>query len=453
MKKLLGPCFFAIAICFFILQGNIYARSGNNDRIGIMPNLPQIMPVRKQVEVTTRILRNRLDTILPVALREADIDMWLIICQEDNLDPVYRTMIPMDTFPKVLQILVFFDRGKENKVERINLSMTNTSDLYEKPWKGGNHPEQWSMLSEIIEKRDPRKIGINIGDVNWAAGGLTQNLYNQLVQALPEKYVNRLTSAEIACNRWAMTLTEDELNLYPHISSIARQIIAQCFNPSSITPGVTTVQDLEWMFWQICSKNGLEQSFKPYFLIMRSDSAAKKHPVSDRIIRRGDVLVCDVGIRYLGLFTDHQELAYVRHMDETDAPRGLRNLLATNNRLQNIFMHEFKKGLTGNQVLASILSSAREAGIPSPMIYSHSLGLFVHEPGPVIGLPWEQNPFPGRGEVKLEYNSCYAMELSIEDTVPEWDNQQVWCPAEQIVQFTEDGCKPVDSVQTHFHLI
>jgi hypothetical protein len=250
-----------------------------------------------------------------------------------------------------------------------------------------------------------------------------------------------------------MTLTEDELKLYPHISSIARQIIAQCFNPSSITPGVTTIQDLEWMFWQICSENGLEQSFKPYFLLMRSDSAAKKHSVSDRIIRRGDVLVCDVGIRYLGLFTDHQELAYVRYADETDAPGGLKNLLATNNRLQNIFMHEFKKGLTGNQVLENILSSAREAGIPSPMIYSHSLGLFVHEPGPVIGLPWEQNPFPGRGEVKLGYNSCYAMELSIEDTVPEWDNQQVWCPAEQIVQFTEDGCKPVDSVQTHFHLI
>jgi len=92
MKKLLGPSFFAIALCFFF-QGKIYARSGNNDRIGFMPNLPQIMPVRKQVEVTTRILRNRLDTILPVALREADIDMWLIICQEDNLDPVYRTQI------------------------------------------------------------------------------------------------------------------------------------------------------------------------------------------------------------------------------------------------------------------------------------------------------------------------------------------------------------------------
>jgi len=453
MKKLLGPYFFAIAFCFFIFQGNINAQSGIYDRIGIMPNLPQIMPVRKQVEVTTRILRKRLETILPVALREADIDMWLIICQEDNLDPVYRTMIPMDTFPKVLQMLVFFDRGKENGVERINLSMSDTSDLYEKPWKGGNHPEQWPLLSEIIKKRDPRRIGINIGDVNWAAGGLTKNLYNQLVQTLPEKYVNRLTSAEIACNRWAMTLTDEELALYPHISSIARQIIAHCFSPSSITPDVTTVEDLNWTFWQICSNLGLEQCFKPYFTICRSDSANKKHPLSDRIIRRGDLLGCDVGIRYLGLITDHQELAYVRQIDETDAPTGLKNLLATNNRLQNIFMHEFNKGLTGNQLLKNILSSARKAGIPSPMIFSHSLGLFLHEPGPVIGLPWEQAPFPGRGDVKLEYNSSYAMELAIVDTVPEWDNERVGCQTEQIVQFTKGGCKPVDSVQTHFHLI
>lgn len=418
-----------------------------------MSNLPQIISVRKQTEVTTKILRKRLDTVLPLALRDADIDMWLIICQEDNLDPVYKTMIPMDIWPKILQILIFFDRGTEIGVKRINLSMTDTKGLYDKPWEGGNHPEQWRLLSEIIEKRDPKRIGINIGDVNWAAGGLTHNLYTQLVETLPEKYVNRLTSAEIACNRWAMTLTDDELDLYPHISSIARQIIAKCFNPSSITPGVTTSEDLEWTFWQICADNGLDLSFKPYFTIQRSESEAKKHPLSDRIIRRGDLLVCDVGIKYLGLITDHQELGYVRHNDETDAPKGLKNLLATNNRLQMIFMHEFKKGLTGNQLLENILSSAHEAGIPSPYIFSHSLGLFLHEPGPLIGLPWEQDPIPGRGEVRLEYNSCFAMELAIVDTVPEWNNQRVGCQTEQIVKFTKDGCQPLDSVQTSFHLI
>ncbi len=418
-----------------------------------MSNLPQILPVRRQTEVTTEILRKRLDAVLPLALRDGGIDMWLIICQEDDLDPVYRTMIPMDTWPKILQMLILFDRGPENGVERINLSMTDTKDLYDKPWEGGNHPEQWRLLSEIIEERDPKRIGVNIGDVNWAAGGLTHNLYNQLVEALPEKYVNRLTSAEIACTRWATTLTDDELEIYPHISSIARRIIALCFSPPSITPGVTTIEDLEWMFWQICSDYGLEQSFKPYFRIVRSDSETKKHSPSDKIIRRGDMLICDVGLKYLGLFTDHQELAYVRYTDETDAPEGLKNLLATNNHLQNIFMREFKHGLTGNQLLENILSSAREEGILSPRIFSHSLGLFVHEPGPLIGLPWEQDPIPGRGDVRLEYNSCFAMELANWGIVPEWNNQRVPCQTEQIVMFTKNGCQPLDGVQTSFHLI
>ena len=437
--------------CWIMLA--LWGANQNSHGAGIAPGLPQILPIRKQVEVTTGILRTRLDTVLPVAMRDAGIDMWLIICQEDNLDPVYKTMIPMDTFPKVLQILIFYDRGKEGGVERINLSMTNTSDLYEKPWQGGNHPEQWRLLAEAVKERDPKRIGINIGTVTWAAGGLTHNLFEQLVRTLPKKYGGRLVSAEAACNRWAMTLTEEELDIYPQVSSIARQIIAHCFSPSSITPGVTTTRDLNWTFWQICSDNGLEQSFKPYFIILRSDEEAKKYPDSDGIIRRGDVLVCDVGIKYLGLYTDHQELAYVRRAGETDAPFGLRNLLATNNRLQSVFMSELKQGLSGNQLLANILSTARQSGIPSPMIYSHSLGLFVHEPGPVIGLPWEQKPFPGRGDVKLVYGSCYAMELSVEDAVPEWGGQRVWCPTEQIVRFTEDGCQPVDGVQTCFHLI
>jgi hypothetical protein len=250
-----------------------------------------------------------------------------------------------------------------------------------------------------------------------------------------------------------MTLTDDELDIYPKISSIARKIIAHCFNPSSITPDETTIKDLEWLFWQICSDNGLEQSFKPYFRIVRNEKEIEKHPVSDGIIRRGDLLICDVGLKYLGLYTDHQEVAYVRKDEEEDAPQGLKKLLAANNHLQNIFMEEFKHGMTGNQIFENIIVKAVEAGIPNPYVFSHSLGLFVHEPGPVIGLPWEQGPIPGRGEVKVEYNSCYAMELCIIDQVPEWDNQRVPCQTEHIVKFTTNGCQLIDSVQTDYHLI
>ncbi len=419
-----------------------------------MQKIPQIKPIKEQVEITTKILQKRFDTILPIALKDAEIDMWLIICQEDNLDPIYKTMIPIDTWPKVLQILIFIDNESEKRIERINLSMTDTKDLYDKPWRGGNHPKQWQMLAEIIKERDPKKIGINIGDVNWAAGGLTYNLYRQLIKILPSKYIDRLTSAEKACTRWASTLTEEELELYPHVSFIARTIIAKCFSSESIKPEITTVEDLDWLFWQICINNGLvEQSFKPYFRIVRSNLEKEKHPLSDKVIQRGDLLICDVGIKYLGLYTDHQEIAYVRHKDESDAPKGLKNLLLMNNCLQKIFLQEFKHGLTGNQILENIFSTARKEGITNPIIFSHSIGLFVHEPGPVIGLPWDQSPIPGRGDVKLEYNSCFAMELCISDVVPEWNNQLVSCQTEQIVMFTQNGCEAIDSIQTSFHLI
>lgn len=412
-----------------------------------------LLPVRKQDEVLLRVLRQRLDTILPTAMREADLDLWLILCQEDNPDPVFRTMIPLNTWTPLLQMLVFHDRGEAVGVERINLSMTDTADLYERPWTGTSTPEQWQHLARLVQERDPRRIGVNIGSVNWAAGGLTHNLYNQLVAALPSPYPNRLVSAEAACTRWLMTLSEEELDLYPSIISIAHGIIAECFSRATVLPGVTTTQDLEWAYWQRCADLGFEMAFKPYFRLYRSPADQARYPVEDRVIRRGDVLHCDVGFRYLRLNTDHQELAYVLREGEADAPAGLKRLLAENNRLQEVYLSQFQQGLTGNELLARMLSRAREAGIPSPKVYSHSLGLYLHEPGPLIGLPWEQECCPGRGDVRLEPNTCFTMELSVCDTVPEWGGQELRLGTEQDVAFTAEGCRPLDGVQTAFHLI
>ena len=417
-----------------------------------MKGMPQILNVRQQAEVIRSILRKRLDTILPDAMRQANLDMWIILCQEDDYDPVFKTMVPRDTWAPILQMLIFFDRGLEKGVERINLSMTDLGDLYDRPWRGVHHEEQWLQLRGIIEERNPQQIGINIGRVNWAAGGLTYNLYQQLVEAIPS-IAGNLVSAEKACEHWLMTLTNEELELFNQVAKIAHEMIAECFNPHAITPGVTTTEDLEWAYWQRSLNLGLELAFKPFFRLIRRNTAKAINPVEDKIIRRGDLLHCDVGIRYLRLNTDHQELAYVLLDGETNAPVGFNRLLAEGNRLQKVFMNEFMLGLTGNELLANILSAARLQSIPNPRVYSHSLGLYLHEPGPLIGLPWEQEKNPGRGDVPLQHNSCFTMELAVEDFVTEWDNQTVRLSLEQDVKFTERGCKPLDGVQTSFHLI
>ncbi len=366
-----------------------------------MTTWPHILPVRQQDALITRCLRERFEHILPLAMREAGLDMWLILCQEDNPDPVFKTMLPLNTWTPILQMLIFYDPGPGQAIERLNLSMTDTGDLFQRPWTGRRAQEQWPLLAEI---------------------------------------------------GWLMTLSETELDLYPHLIALAHRIIAECFSDRHILPGLTTTDDLEWAYWQTCTDLGLEQAFKPYFRAIRA--ATEQAKCSDvKTIRRGDLLHCDVGFRHLRLNTDHQELAYVRRAGETDAPAGLRRLLAENNRLQAIYQAEFQPGLTGNELLQRILARARAAGVPTPRVYSHNLGLYLHEPGPLIGLPWEQENCPGRGDVALDYGSCFTMELSVEDRVPEWDDQSVRLPTEQDVAFTRQGCLPMDGVQTAFHLI
>ena len=416
-------------------------------------NFPQVLSMKQRAGVIRRVLKERLDTILPMAMRETGFDMWLILCQEDDLDPVFTTLIPMDTWCPILQMLIFYDKGRKEGVECINISGTNTHDLYDRPYKGQLQEEQWPLLKKMIEDRDPKRIGINIGGIQWAAGGLTHNLYTQLVEVLPPKYVVRLASAEPLVIRWLATLTDDEIGLYEHVVNVAHHLLADGYSRKSIIPGVTTTDDLEWTYWQRCADLGLQVSFKPFFNLVRSEAMKKKFGEEDRVIRPGDFIHSDVGIHYLRLHTDHQQWAYVLQGGENDVPTAMKSLMAQANRLQDIFMAEFRRGLTGNELLENILTRARNEGLPNPKVYSHSLGLFLHEPGPLIGLPWEQEWCAGRGDVTLEYNSCFTMELAVRGNLPEWGGQEVLMSLEEDVVFTRDGCRPIDGRQTEFYLV
>jgi len=418
---------------------------------------PLLLSLREQDALSRTILRKRFATVLPDAMRTADIDMWLILCHEDNYDPIFNTMIPVRTWAPILQMLIFYDRGdtggNDKGVECLNLSMTDFGNLYEKVWHGVHHTEQWQRLAEIIAERDPQRIGINIGDIQWCAGGLTSSLHRQLAQALPERYVERLVSAEAAATHWASTLIPDELHLYPHIVRTTRQVIADCYSPATLIPGVTTSEDLQWAFMDYSRARGLDLSFVPFFSIRRSDAEKLRYPIEDKVIRPGDLLHCDVGHRYLRLCSDLQEWAYVRRDGEADAPAGMRALWTQVGRLQRIFLESFAAGLSGNELLKRMLDRAHAEGVLNPRIYSHGLGYFLHEPGPLIGLPWEQEQNPGRGDVRLTPNTVFTMELSIEDAVPEWGGQRVRLAVEHDVRFTEEGCLPFDTVQSVFHLI
>ncbi|MBM3240068.1 aminopeptidase P family protein [Candidatus Poribacteria bacterium] len=414
---------------------------------------PNILSLQERAKVVNNLLQIRLETLLPAVMRETGFDTWVIICHEDNHDPVFRTLIPWECWAPILQIIVLHDQGPEKGVERLNISRTNMQGLMTSVWDPKSSEHQWACLRRSLEERQPRRIGINQSDVIWAADGLTAALKEKLIATLGPDLASRLESAEPLCIRWLETRIPEELDLYHHAAAIAHAIIKESFSRRVITPGVTTCEDLRWYYWQRTRDLGLDVSFPPFFNRQRSQESRSRWGENDLVIRPGDLVHCDVGIEYLRLLTDHQEMAYVLRPGETESPQGLREGMAQANRLQEIFTGTWQQGLTGNEILGKALTRAREAGLSKPKIYSHSLGHYLHEPGPLMGLPWEQENCPGRGDVVMHYNTCYTVELSVTCPISEWGGQEVSIMLEQDAAFTANGVIFLDGRQTEFHFI
>jgi len=415
--------------------------------------MPSILPLREQARVVNDVLQKRFDELLPAVMRECGFDMWLIICNEDNHDPVFRTMIPWESWTPILQIVVFYDTDTEKGVERLNISRTDMKGMMTNIWGTESSEDQWECLHRAISERNPKRIGINQSDIIWAADGLNAGLKERLIATLGSELSPRLESAEKLCIRWLETRTPQELMLYEQVARIAHALIKETFSRKAITPGVTTCEDLRWYYWEMVSELGLKVSFTPYFRRVQSEASKVKWDEQDTVIRQGDMLHCDVGIEYLRLISDHQELAYVLNPGETDIPKGFKDGMAQANHLQEIFTRQWKQGLTGNEIHKRAIAKAREEGLSKPKIYSHSLGHYLHEPGPLMGLPWEQVCCPGRGDVVMNYNTCYTVELSVTCPVPEWNNQEVIFWLEQDAAFTENGVIFLDGRQKEFHLL
>lgn len=419
---------------------------------------PRVLSIGERIETVNRITLKRLDTLLPRFMRETGFDMWIIAANEDNPDPVLQTMIPYDTWNKRTHIVVFFDRGPAKGIERLNVSRMGMNGFHADAWDFRAYDKdkkegQWECLARIVRERDPQKIGINESPVIWGADGLSVSLKRKLIETLGSRYEARFQSAEKLATLWLETLLEEEFDLQEQAVNISRAIIAETYSDAVITPGVTTVDDLIHHYWQRAIDLGVEKAFNPSFNIQRDPKDQEKYGKNDRIIRRGDLIHCDLGIIYLRYYTDHQEWAYVLRRGESDVPENFKRAMAEGNRLQDIFTGEFKEGLSGNQLLSNILSKARDNGIPNPRIYSHSLGYYLHEPGPLIGLPEEQVNTGGRGEVKLVPNSSFTAEMSVGFPIPEWNGKILNLGIEQDIVFTPKGVFFLGGRQKDFYVI
>ncbi|WP_439106154.1 M24 family metallopeptidase [Congregibacter sp.] len=423
----------------------------------IDPRMPHILDLDERAATVDRWLKDRLDTLVAPLMRREGVDMWILVAGEYDEDPVVKTMLPATWLAaRRTTIMIFHDRGEEAGVERLAVARYPVADLFPSAWNPEEQGDQWERVAEIIRERDPKSVAINSSEDFPLADGLSAGMRRKLERALGPLNEKIVEKHGLAIG-WLETRTEAEMAAYPQLVRIAHAIIAQMFSEETITPGITTTEDLRWHLRQHVSDLGLDTWFHPSVHVQRASqsafSIANMSLDEGDVIMPGDFLHVDFGITYLRLNTDTQHHAYVLRPGETEAPKGLRDGLAAANKVQDALLATFKTGRSGNEMLAATRKAIEAQGIKGT-IYTHPLGLHGHGAGPGIGMWDNQGPMKGaRGVYPLRPNTAWSIELNAEAEVPEWDGQVVRFMTEEDAFFDGETVRYLDGRQTEITLI
>lgn len=420
--------------------------------------------LREQADLQQRWLQERLEVNLPAVMREQGVDMWVVPMREYNEDPVFRALVSATSFAaRRRTIYVFFDRGEELGVERLALgggSMGGLYEAYRAPQSTSLEgvqaelwgSQQWSLLADVIRERDPQVIAVNAHAEHNFADGLTAAEWEQMREAIGEKYVARVVrNPRVAIDYLALRVPS-MTPVYRKMQTYVHQIIATAFSNAVITPGVTTTDEVAWWMRQRVHDLGFGTWFQPSVSVQRRGVSSSEMPANP-VIERGDLLHTDFGIYVMRMATDTQHMGYVLREGEFSAPEGLQIALANANRFQDILLEEMVPGRTGNEVLYETLEAMKAAGLDGTM-YTHPIGDHGHGAGPLIGMWDYQEGVPGRGDVPVLANMWFSTELQVTTAIPEWDGQRVRMMLEEEAEVTVTGERRWSlRRQDEFHLI
>ena len=271
--------------------------------------MPVILPLRERAAVIDRWLERRLETVAPEIMRREGVDLWIVAAREYNEDPVIETMLP-STYMAARRrtVLILHDRGPGQPLERLAVARYDIGP-FPRAWDPESEPDQWGRVAEVIAERDPQRISVNRSNTFALADGLTGTEYDDFMGALPFKYRERVVPAERLAIGWLETRTPEEMEVYPQIVRIAHRIIAEGFSAKVIQPGVTTTEDVVWWYRERILELKLATWFQPSVSVQRHEKAGGAREgegdfsarPDENVIRPGDLLHVDFGIKYLRL--------------------------------------------------------------------------------------------------------------------------------------------------------
>ena len=353
---------------------------------------------RQQLEAYPALMNlirgEKFDVILPEAMKNNDIDMWIHVIRGEN---------PLNfELGDSSGVYIFTDRG-EARIERAVLGGQADRELYDL-----FGPE--SNLGQFVADRDPKRIALNYAEEGSGFDTISTEDRTVVLDALGDEYSNRVVSANHLIADFLAGRVMSEVALYGRLLINSTNIIESEF--AKIVPGETRLRDIAGNVF-IRDLDGNEENN------------------SDYVVQPGDL----IGILHSATMREFSEhnggIGYVLRQGETGLPSEVKRIWGHALKTREIFRRNIIAGRTGAETLDILINGIEESGYhyidqdqydtdadpekTQVHIDFHALGRIIsQDEAPRI------SPTGWGRDLKIPLYHTFAFEYMIHMPVPEW---------------------------------
>ena len=339
-----------------------------------------------------RLARNdKLDLILPGAMRDNDVDMWIHVSRYGGIfanghgDPMDRHFgrtsgyLMFTDLGDRIERAVFGDSGAVGKIDvwgsdAVALALGGWNYNNSDPRIGYTVPEVYQEITDFVAQRDPQTIAVNTSDWLPLADGISHSAYQRLVQILGPKYSERIVSAENVITDFVVRRTAREISAQVEVLALARQSAEQRL--SQVVPDVTTVKEIGARVYYSATKTPDETVpndppdarwffSDPDYILQRGDLFAFiMYASGDAAVKDADGYIGGGGPGgdYMGFGADAKIHAYILREGETAVPDFIQRVFDKAIIGRRIMREHMKVGMTAKESLDAMVAAMEAAG-------------------------------------------------------------------------------------------
>lgn len=412
----------------------------------------------ERFEIRKAIVLEKLDTAVLPAMRAHNIDMWIVLDRENHPEPLHEEV--GGGFSGVRGAYIFFDNGAA-KPEKIyfgsheQASNSVVGQVYDvKQYYGYSKEGLTPLLREAVQKRKPKKIGVNTSATLPEADGLTVGLKDFLVTAIGPEYAKNITSAELVVRDFRTTRTPLETKLYKQLLAWTARWEEGALSDANVIVGKTSAVDIAWHLQDTALSMGLTGEGTPR-VVRNGDLLPLNAP--DITIQPGDIISIDGGMQMLGYHTDIKRAAYVLKPGETEPPKSIQEAWQTTvHTIGDLYASRMKPGAVGHEVWKALMDDTTKLGYEVAYpdaggraattskaevgVYGHSTGNDAHDIGARIAQDW---PFAYGDRVRfpLRQGEWASLEFHVSTPIPEWGGKTWYARHEETAQIGSNGAE------------